>query len=146
MRLSIVLRSLSTLTLGLIVFAACTQAGIAVNDPFARPSPAEGGTGGAFMTISNNTNQPDRLVSAHCPNATIVELHETINMDGVMSMRPQPEGFEIPARSTVELKPGGKHVMLIGLTAPLKAGETVEITLNFERAGAVKVQVPVRMP
>lgn len=146
MRLPSVTRSLSLLILALIVFAACTQAGIAVNDPFARPSPGEGSTGGAFMSIVNNTNQPDRLISAQCPVAKVVELHETVNVDGVMSMQPRPAGFELPARSTLELKPGGKHVMLMGLTAPLKAGDTVEVTLNFEKAGAVKVQVPVNMP
>ncbi len=140
------LRSLSLLLIGLLTLAACAQAGIVVKDPFANPSPAAGGTGGAFMTIVNNSKEPDRLISAQCSIAKMVELHETLNTDGVMSMRPRPDGFEIPAGGTVELKPGGKHVMLMGLTDPLKADEIIEITLNFEKAGAVKVQVPVRTP
>lgn len=139
-------RSLCVLISALVILAACSPAGITVKDPFARPSPTEGGTGGAFMTIVNNTRRPDRLVSAQCPAAKVVELHETINDAGVMRMRPQPEGFEIPFRGELELKPGGKHVMLIDLVVPLRAGESIEVTLNFEKAGAVKVQVPVRAP
>jgi copper(I)-binding protein len=63
-----------------------------------------------------------------------------------MRMRPQPQGFELPARGQLELKPGGKHVMLIGLAAPLEAGKEFELTLNFEKAGPIKVKVPVREP
>lgn len=144
MRQTIVLRAIAVVTLLLLVLAACSQSSLSVKDPFARPSPSAGGNGGAFLTIVNNTQTPDRLVSAQSPAAMMVELHETIDDNGVMRMQPQPQGFEIPAGGSVELKPGGKHVMLMGLTAPLKVGDKIEITLNFEKAGAIKIQVPVR--
>lgn len=128
-----------------LLAAGCGQGGtgIVVQDPFARPAPAAG-SGGAFMTIVNNTGQADRLVSAQSPAAMMVELHETVNEGGVMKMVHQPQGFEIPARGKVELKPGGKHVMLMGLKSALEAGQTIQITLKFEKAGEITVNVPVR--
>ncbi len=67
--------------------------------------------------------------------AQTVELHETINDGGVMKMRPVPSGFEVPATGALELKPGGKHVMLIGLTKPMVGGEEIEITLQVREVG-----------
>jgi len=116
---------------------------ISVSEPFARQSPSEGGNGGAFMTITSRGGA-DRLVGASSGWAKTVELHETINDGGVMKMRPVPAGFEVPASGALELKPGGKHVMLIGLTKPLVGGEEIEITLRFEKSGDVTVKVPVR--
>jgi copper(I)-binding protein len=128
--------------------AATTPAagpGMTVDAAFARPSPSEGGAGGAFMTITNNSAAPDRLVSASSPAAKMVEIHETIDDNGVMKMRPVAGGFEIPAGGRLELKPGGKHVMLMGLTAPLTEGGEVVITLKFEKAGDVVVKAPVKL-
>jgi periplasmic copper chaperone A len=119
--------------------------GITVDAAFARPSPAEGGNGGVFMTITNNSDGPDRLVGASSPAAKMVEIHETIDDNGVMKMRAVEGGFEIPAGGKLELKPGGKHVMLMGLTAPLNEGGEVEVTLNFEKAGPVTVKAPVKV-
>jgi len=125
--------------------AACSPGqGIVISDPMARPSPLEGGTGGAFMTIRNGTGQTDRLRSAVSPAARAVELHETVDDNGMMRMVPQPEGWEIGPGSQLELKPGARHIMLIGLVRPLEPGTTIEITLNFDRAGSIKVQVPVK--
>lgn len=147
MRQSILLCSVAILMV-LLLAAGCgaptTSPAITVESPFARPSPAEGGNGGAFMTIVNAGGTADRLVSGQSSAAKSVELHETTEEDGIMKMRPVPGGFEIPANGRLELKPGGKHVMLIGLTAALAAGQTVEITLNFEKSGAIKLEVPVR--
>jgi len=147
MKLSIFNRGVVILTV-LLLAVGCgvpnSTPVITVEDPFARPSPSEGGNGGAFMTIVNAAGTADRLISAQSPASKTVELHETTEVDGVMKMRPVPGGFEVPANGRLELKPGGKHVMLIGLTAPLAAGQTIEITLNFEKSGAIKVQVPVR--
>ncbi len=119
--------------------------GITVDGAFARPSPSEGGNGGAFMTITNNSGAPDRLIGASSPAAKMVEIHETIDDNGVMKMRPVAGGFEVPAGGKLELKPGGKHVMLMGLTAPLTEGGEVEITLKFEKAGEVTVKAPVKI-
>jgi copper(I)-binding protein len=119
--------------------------GITIEGAFARPSPTEGGTGGMFMTIANGSAASDRLVGGSSPAAQTVEIHETIDDNGVMKMRPVPGGFEIPAGGKLELKPGGKHVMLIGLTAPLAEGQEIEITLNFEKAGPITIKAPVKM-
>lgn len=118
--------------------------GITVQEPYARPAPNAGGNGGAFMVIANNGGGADRLLSAASPASKMVELHETVSEGGVMKMVHQPQGFEIPAGGKVELKPGGKHIMLMNLAAPLEAGQTIQITLQFEKAGAQTINVPVR--
>jgi copper(I)-binding protein len=119
--------------------------GITVKGAFARPSPSAGGTGGVFLTITNNSGAADRLVGASTPAAKMVEIHETIDDNGVMKMRPVAGGFEIPAGGELELKPGGKHLMLMGLTQPLTEGGEVEVTLKFEKAGDVTVKAPVKI-
>jgi copper(I)-binding protein len=130
----------------LLLAAACAPAagGIIVKDPFTRATPAGANTGGAFMTLSNTGQEADRLISASSPAAEKTELHETVDDNGVMKMEPRPEGWQIPADGTLELKPGGKHIMLIGLTAPLEAGKKIQMTLNFEKAGAKAIDVPVQ--
>jgi periplasmic copper chaperone A len=129
-----------------LLIAACAPSagGIVIKDPFTRATPAGADTGGAFVTIANNGKDADRFVSASSPAAKTVELHETVDDNGVMKMEPRPEGWEIPAGGTLELKPGGKHIMLIGLTAPLEAGKKIRMTLNFEKAGAKTIDVPVQ--
>jgi hypothetical protein len=115
---------------------------ITIKEPWSRPAMA-GGNGAAFMTITNATGQDDRVVSAETSVAAMVELHETIQQDGVMSMIHQPEGFLLPAGEILELKPGGKHVMLMGLANPLEPGQTYQLTLNLEKAGPIVVDVTV---
>lgn len=145
MRLCVLIRLLLMVVLMALLAAGCSQqgSGIVVQDPFARPAPAAG-SGGAFMTIVNNSGQADRLVAAQSPVAMMVELHETVNEGGVMKMVHQPQGFEIPAGSKLELKPGGKHVMLMGLKNALEVGQNIQITLKFEKAGELTITVPVR--
>ncbi len=130
----------------LLAVAACVPAsgGVVIKDAFARASPTGAETGGAFATIANNSQAADKLVSASSPAAQTVELHETVDDNGVMKMVHHPEGWEIPAGGTLELKPGGKHIMLIGLTAPLEVGKKIQVTLNFEKAGAQIIEVPVQ--
>jgi copper(I)-binding protein len=146
MRNRVVLIVIGLLCISSLLVAACVPAGggVAIKDPFARATPTGAQTGGAFATIVNNGQSADRLMSASSPAARTVELHETVDDNGVMKMEPHPEGWEVPAGGTLELKPGGKHIMLIGLTAPLVAGEKIQITLNFEKAGAQTVDVPVQ--
>jgi periplasmic copper chaperone A len=145
------MRSDRALIVGLLCIAsllvtACVpvSGGVVIRDAFARASPPGAQTGGAFVTIVNHGKAADRLVSASSPAAQAVELHETVDDNGVMKMEPRPEGWAIPAGSTLELKPGGKHIMLIGLTAPLEAGKKIQMTLNFEKAGAQTIDVPVQ--
>jgi len=99
-----------------------------------------------YMVLTNDSATPDRLVSAAADVAGAVEIHES-SMDGdVMRMQQLPNGIEIPANGQVELKPGGLHVMLIGLTKDLNPGETFPVTLQFEQAGAITVEAEVRQP
>lgn len=101
-----------------------------------------GKAGGGWLAIRNAGSAPDRLLSARSPVAERVELH-TMRMEGdVMRMR-QLDAIELPAGQTVELKPGGLHLMLMGLKAPLKAGERVPVTLRFEKAGELAVELDV---
>lgn len=106
---------------------------------------AEGPTGAVFMTLRNTGGAADRLIKAESMVAKVVELHNVIDNNGVMEMRPV-ENIEIPAGGTVLLKPGSFHVMLIGLQRELKLGESFEVTLHFQQAGAIKVSSTVRMP
>ncbi len=109
----------------------------------ARPAPLEGGNGAAFLTVLNGLDKAVRLASVSGTAAGAIELHETVNDNGVMKMEPHPEGFEVPAGGALELKPGGKHVMLIGLTQPLAVGDSIDLTLNFEGSDPITLTVPV---
>lgn len=101
------------------------------------------GTGAAFFTVTNNGTEDDRLVSAATDVAAAAEIHEMALKDGTMQMSPVMDGLPIPAGETVVLAPGGYHIMLIGLKQDLKAGETFEMTLTFEKAGEVELVVPI---
>lgn len=107
-----------------------------ISGGFARATPPGAEVGGGFLTIRND-GSADRLVSASSPLAARVEIHEMAMQDNVMTMRPLPDGLALPAGETVALKPGGFHLMLMGLKQPLAEGETVPLTLTFEKAGSV---------
>ena len=126
--------------LALPAFAADT---IAVRDAYARASSPAAKSGAAFMAIENTGGTDDRLVAASSDIAARVELHTHIMEDDVMRMVHVEEGFEIPAGETVRLERGGKHVMFMGLAAPMEQGARVEVTLTFEEAGDVTVEIPV---
>lgn len=102
------------------------------------------GTGATFMMIQNAGAEDDVLLSGETDVAQVVEIHEMADDNGVMVMRPLADGLTIPAGSEEVLKPGGYHVMLIGLTEDLTNGMTYELTLNFARAGEVTLPVTVR--
>jgi copper(I)-binding protein len=128
---------------GLAVSAASAQSGgVTVENPFARPSAGPAGASAAYMTI-RNSGPTDRLVAASSPAARAAELHTHIREGDVMRMR-KIEVIEIPERGAATLEPGGLHVMLIGPVQPLKPGDSFALTLTFEKAGAMTVQVPVR--
>ncbi|MCF6302462.1 MAG: copper chaperone PCu(A)C [Devosiaceae bacterium] len=110
---------------------------------FTRAMPPRAVTGGGFLTIVNNGDQDDRLVSITSSVTEHVELH-IMSMDGeVMKMQSQPDGFIIPAGETTELKPGGKHIMFINVETPFTKGDDVKVTLHFERAGDVEMTLRV---
>ncbi len=117
---------------------------IAIGHPYARATVAGQPTGGGYLTLENKGGD-DRLLSATAGVSGAVELH-SMSMDGdVMRMR-QVDAIALPAGQTVELKPGGLHIMFVGLKAPLKAGDRFPMKLKFEKAGEVTVEVTVLPP
>jgi 23S rRNA (adenine2503-C2)-methyltransferase len=122
--------------------AFAQSGGVTVENPFARPSAGATGAGTAYLTI-RNPGAADRLLSAQSPVAGRVELHDHIREGDVMKMR-KVDAIPVPANGMAELKPGGLHVMLMGLHQPLKTGDSFALTLTFEKAGAVTIQVPVK--
>ena len=118
-----------------------TAGDIAIGHPWTRAAGANA-NGAGFMTLKNNGAAGDRLISAASPAARVVELHTHIREGDVMRMRPVAD-IPIPPGQTVHLRPGGLHIMLIGLTEPLRQGTTMPLTLRFERAGEVQVTLSV---
>ena len=102
-----------------------------------------GTVGAGFVEIVNGGKTADQLVSASSPASDRMEIHTMTMERGIMRMRPLPDGIVIPPGATASLRPGGNHLMLIGLKAPLAQGQTVPVTLTFRRAGPVKVQLTV---
>ena len=114
-----------------------------VTSAWARATPAKAENGVAYLTIRSPT--PDRLVSVSSPVAKKAELH-TMSMEGmVMKMRPLA-GLDIAAGQPVTLKPGGEHIMLLGLSEPLLEGQSFPLTLTFEKAGMRELTVAVEKP
>ncbi|MFT7593518.1 MAG: copper(I)-binding protein [Paracoccaceae bacterium] len=115
-----------------------------VNDPYARASTAMSSSGAAFMELVNIGAEDDRLIAAHSDVAERVELHTHIeDANGVMHMREVEAGVPVPAGETHALARGGDHVMFLGLNTSLNQGDIISLTLTFEKAGDVVVEVPV---
>ena len=134
--------------LAALALAACggpggTTGGITVSDAWARTSPMMERAGAAYMVLQNSGAAEDKLLSVESDVAKTIELHETKESGGMMQMSPVPN-IPIAAGGKTELKPGGLHVMLIGLNRELKAGDKVQLTLNFEKAGKVPVTAEVK--
>jgi periplasmic copper chaperone A len=129
-----------------LVFASAALAQnnqLEVSNAWARATPGKAENGAAYLTIQSPT--ADRLISASSPVAKKAGLH-TMSMEGmVMKMRPLA-GLDIPAGQPVTLKPGGDHIMLEGLDAPLREGQSFPLTLTFEKAGTRTVTVAVEKP
>jgi copper(I)-binding protein len=124
--------------------AACSGPGAPqVAEAWARPG-AAGAESAAYLTITAPGGQADALLSASSPAANMVQLHEvSTDAQGMTGMQ-HIDRLDIPAGETVRLEPGGYHLMLMGLTAELAVGGTIELTLVFERAGNVVVEAEIR--
>jgi copper(I)-binding protein len=117
---------------------------IEIGQPWTRATPPTAESGGGFLAITNTGTTPDRLIAVKSPAADKVEIHE-MKMDGnIMRMREVERGIEIPPGATVELKPGGFHVMFMGLKAPFAKEAKVPLTLVFEKAGSIDVDLMVQ--
>jgi copper(I)-binding protein len=115
---------------------------IAVTQAWARATPPGADVGAIYLTVENKGGAADRLVSVTSPAAQSAMLHQTVEESGVSTMR-EADG-SIAAGTTLEMKPGGSHIMLMGLKAPLKEGDTIDVTLAFEKTGEVKATAKVQ--
>lgn len=116
---------------------------IQVRHPWSRATPPGAKVAVAYMELRNTGSQPDRLLSASTAVAQRVEMHITQREGEVMKMR-QVKTFEIPARERYALRPGGSHLMLVDLAQPLKKGERFSMTLRFERAGELEIELEIQ--
>ena len=121
---------------------AASAGDITLAHPWSRATPAGAQVGAGYVTLENSGSTADRLVSATADAADHAEIHEMAMNNGVMQMRPVKE-LEIPAGKRVELRPGGYHIMFMGLNHQLKAGDAVKGSLTFEKAGTMPVEFKV---
>jgi periplasmic copper chaperone A len=117
--------------------------GIAVVAPWSRATPGAAKNGAVFLEIKAAADAADKLLSVSGAVADNIEIHNHINDNGIMQMR-RVDAIDIAEGGSTKLVPGGYHIMLLGLKQPLKAGETFKLTLTFEKAGAIEVDVAVR--
>ena len=127
-----------------LLAAAGEASSVQIDHAWARPTPGGAQNGAAYMTIAEK-GDADKLVGVSTPAAAMVEVHETIDDNGVMKMRPV-RGLALEPGKPVALAPGGRHIMLMGLKAPLKVGDTFPLTLRFEHAAPVTITVTVESP
>lgn len=116
---------------------------LTVTSPWTRATPGGAKIAGGYFKITNNGTSVDRFVGAKSDAADHVEIHEMSMSDGVMKMRPLPDGLEIKPGQTVELKSGGYHLMFMDLKRPLRQGDSLKATLQFEKAGSLEVNFNV---
>ncbi|KAA1179858.1 copper chaperone PCu(A)C [Rhizobium tropici] len=116
---------------------------LTISAPYVRAMVPGAPVGGGYMTITNTGNTDDRLVAASSPRAGTVQIHEMRMDEDIMVMRELADGLPIPAGKTIELKPGGYHVMFMKVTDRFIEGQTVKATLKFEKAGSVDIDFPV---
>lgn len=133
--------------------AACTPgekaapvdaAAVQVSGALCRPTPVGRQTTGCYLTLTASAD--DRLMSVTSPVAGRAQVHESRMESNMMMMHEVKGGLPLPAGQAVELKPGGNHIMLLGVAEPLKAGETVALTLTFASAAPVEVTATVGQP
>ena len=123
---------------------AAKAGSLALSDGWVRATPNGARTGAAYLTIENKGDAEDRLTGGSSPAAATVEVHEMKMDQGVMTMRPVEGGLKLAPHAKTELKPGGYHIMLIGLARPIAAGGMVALTLHFAKAGDVTIDLPAR--
>jgi copper(I)-binding protein len=116
---------------------------LTVTSPWTRATPGGAKIAGGYLKITNNGASVDRFLGAKSDATDHVEIHEMSMTDGVMKMRPLPNGLEIKPGQTVELKSGGYHLMFMDLKRPLKQGDTFKARLQFEKAGSLEVNFNV---
>lgn len=138
------LRILATVALSLLISLGTAQAqDIQIEHQYARAASPVAKSGAAFMHIMNIGHHNDRLIAARTDAAKMPELHTHIMEDGVAKMRQVEGGIEILAGEAAILERGGLHVMMMGLTRPFLQDEVITLTLIFENAGEITIEVPI---
>ena len=117
---------------------------LTITQAWSRATPKGAKIGSGYLTIENKGSAPDRLVGISADIAGKVEVHEMAMNNGVMTMRPLDKGLTIDPGKTVKLAPGGYHLMMTDLKSPLKKGDKLPVTLEFEKAGKVAVTLDVQ--
>ena len=117
---------------------------LVITQAWSRATPGGAKIGGGYLTIENKGSAPDRLIGGSADVAGKVEVHEMAMNNGVMTMRPLDKGLTIEPGKTVKLAPGGYHLMMFDLKSPLKQGDKLPVTLEFEKAGKVTVSLDVQ--
>ncbi|KAF0135941.1 MAG: hypothetical protein FD152_1175 [Xanthobacteraceae bacterium] len=123
--------------------AAVRVGSLGITQPWSRATPAGARVAGGYLTVTNAGPESDRLIGGSAAFAERVEIHEMATVNGVMTMRALGNGLTIAPGQTVALKPGGLHVMFMGLRTPLTQGQSVKVTLEFEKAGKVELDFQV---
>ena len=142
------MKKLSLLAAGLLFSAGVLAAAadnVSVQDAYVRLAPPNAPATGAFMVIKNNGDKDVKVLKADNPVSKVTELHTHLNEGGVMKMRPVPS-IEVKAKGQAVLQPGGLHVMMIDLKAPMKEGDVVPITLTFDDGSSKQVDAKVVRP
>ncbi len=121
-----------------------TVGDLELSGAFTRATLPNAPVGGGFLTITNTGEQDDRLIAAQSSFSPDVQLHEMAVVDDVMRMQELKNGIEIPAGKAVSLAPGGLHLMFMQISEPFVEGETVPVTLTFEKAGTVEIELAVQ--
>jgi periplasmic copper chaperone A len=116
---------------------------LVITQAWSRATPGGAKIGGGYLTIENKGSAPDRLIGGSADVASKLEVHEMAMNNGVMTMRPLDKGLSIEPGKTVKLAPGGYHLMLFDLKSPLKQGDKLPVTLEFEKAGKVKLSLDI---
>lgn len=116
---------------------------LTIDHPWSRATPAAAPVGAGYLTIINKGKTADRLVSGTSTVSARVEIHDMAIVDGVMRMRALDQGIVVPPGGKIEFKPGGHHIMLIGLKQPIAKDSTFKGTLTFEKAGTIEIEYKV---
>jgi periplasmic copper chaperone A len=135
---------ISALTSPLVRAEEVKAGDLVITQAWSRATPGGAKVGGGYLTIENKGSTPDRLIGGSAEVAGKVQVHEMATNNGVMTMRPLDKGLVIEPGKTVKLAPGGYHLMLLDLKGPLKQGERVQLTLEFEKAGKIALSLDVQ--
>jgi copper(I)-binding protein len=145
-----IINALSGIALAAVLLAAPVRADevkagdLVITQAWSRATPGGAKVGGGYLTIENKGATPDRLIGGSADVAAKVQVHEMTMADGVMKMRPVEGGLTIDPGKTVKLAPSGYHLMIMDLKSPLKQGDKVPVTLEFEKAGKVAITLDVQ--